>query len=71
MWNIKSPPFGTLYHKIPKKATKEDNMKKKILPASDLDKFLNKGCYGYDTLGSYTGVPAVPEDLPIQDADDL
>ena len=46
-------------------------MKKKILPVSDLDKFLNKGCYGYDTLGSYTGVPADPEDLPIQDADDL
>lgn len=47
-------------------------MKKKTLPASDLDNLLNKaGSYGYDTLGSYTGVPADPEDLPIQDADDL
>ena len=47
-------------------------MKKKILPPSDLDNFMNKaGRYGYDTLGSYTGIPADPDDLPVQDADDL
>ena len=38
-----------------------------IVPKAPLD----KGIIAADPLGSYTGVPVDPEDVPVQDADDL
>ncbi len=29
------------------------------------------GTFPYDPLGSYTGVPVIPGEVPVQDADDL
>ena len=48
-------------------------MNKKIYPAepeeTEIGKFSER--ISLDKMGSYTGLPAVPWGLPVQDADDL
>ncbi len=45
---------------------------KKNIPHEDWHEHLNKiGLGNFDVLGSYTGVPEEPEEIPVQDADDL
>ena len=36
-----------------------------------IDKYINEDSKKYDPDGSWTGVPANPKEIPIQDADDL